>query len=266
MNKPFISVVVTSYNYEDYIKETLASIATQDYDNFEVIIVDDGSKDNSLAVIKEYTEKYANFHLYQHEDGVNKGLIETVKLAVSKANGEYIDFCESDDYWMPNHLSVKAEYMRRHPDIAIVVNDFELVGSDYEAHTYAKNVTRLKKFNGRKMFNCFRRGNTIPTFSVTAVKKEVLAGCDFNSPIPACLDLWLWRQIAKDHKIGFVDVKLSCFRRHEGSYIQKTKDDFERHCDFIKASNDLIFSDNLFCKWGMNLRNEIFRFKKRYRI
>lgn len=266
MKKPFISVIVASYNYEEYIRQTLASLAAQDYDNFEVIIVDDGSKDNSLAVIKEYTGKYANFHLYQHEGGVNKGLAETVKLAVSKANGDYAAFCESDDYWMPQHLSVKAEYMAEHPETAIVVNDFELVGSNFEAHTYAKHVKRLKKYSGRKMFHCFRRGNTIPTFSIAAVKKDILAACNFDSPIRACLDLWLWRQIAKDHKIGFVDEKLSCFRRHEGSYIQRSKDDFNRHCDFIKASNDLIFADSPLKRYWMNWRNAVYRFKKRHHL
>ena len=106
MDKPFISVIVASYNYEAYIRETLDSLVSQDYNAFEVIVVDDGSKDNSCEIIKEYANKYPNFYFYQHDGGVNKGLAETVKLALSKAKGDYVAFCESDDYWTSNHLSV----------------------------------------------------------------------------------------------------------------------------------------------------------------
>ena len=62
--KPFFSVVVASYNYERFLPQTLDSILAQTYKKYEVIIVDDGSKDNSVQLIKKYTEKYKNFHLY----------------------------------------------------------------------------------------------------------------------------------------------------------------------------------------------------------
>lgn len=265
MKKPFISIIVASYNYEQYIGETLSSLATQDFDDFEVIVVDDGSKDNSLSVIGEYVAKYPHFHLYQHDSGLNKGLAETVKLAVEKAQGEYVGFCESDDYWTSNHLSLKVKYMKEHPEVAVIVNDLMLVGSAYEEKTYAKIMSRLRKYSGHKMFKLFRRSNNIPTFSVAAVKRQVLASCDFNPPVRAWLDLWLWRQIAKDYKIGFVDEKLTYFRRHEDSYIRRTDDDYNKHCDFIKSSNALIFKDNNIKRWLADCRNEIFRCKKRFK-
>ena len=81
----FFSVIVASYNYEDYIRETLESLVNQTYKNFEVIVVDDGSSDNSVKVIREYEEKYPCVHLYQHPNGENRGLPETVLLGLTKA-------------------------------------------------------------------------------------------------------------------------------------------------------------------------------------
>lgn len=97
--KPNFSVVVTSYNYAKYLPETLDPILAQTYKNYEVIIVDDGSTDNSLQIIKNYTDKHKNFYLYQHDNGINQGLIESMKLGISKAKGDYIAFLESDDFY-----------------------------------------------------------------------------------------------------------------------------------------------------------------------
>lgn len=95
-----ISIITASYNYENYIKETIESVLNQTYTNWELIIVDDGSKDNSVEVIKSYCEKDSRIKLFQHEGGVNKGLAETIKLGISKAQGEWIAFLESDDKFM----------------------------------------------------------------------------------------------------------------------------------------------------------------------
>ena len=89
-----VSIIVTSYNYEKYIGKTLQSIVNQTYKNYEVIIVDDGSCDNSVEIIRQFTEKYSNFHLYFHEGHKNKGLTESLKLGISKATSDYIAFLE----------------------------------------------------------------------------------------------------------------------------------------------------------------------------
>lgn len=95
----FFSVIVASYNYQDYIRETLDSLVNQTYKNFEVIVVDDGSSDDSVQIIREYEKKYPFVHLYQHANGKNKGLPETLLLGLNKSKGEFIAFCESDDKW-----------------------------------------------------------------------------------------------------------------------------------------------------------------------
>ena len=93
--QPLISVIVASYNYAKYIKETLDSLIRQTNKSFEVIVVDDGSRDQSLPIIEEYANRFKNIKLYTHPGNQNRGLAETVKLGIEKSNGEYIAFCES---------------------------------------------------------------------------------------------------------------------------------------------------------------------------
>ena len=107
-----ISIITTSYNYEEYIKETIESVLAQTYTNWEMIIVDDGSKDNSINTIKEYCEKDKRIKLYQHENGENKGIVESVKLGVEKSTTDWIVFLESDDTICPEYLETKIEVIK----------------------------------------------------------------------------------------------------------------------------------------------------------
>ena len=104
---PLVSIIVTSYNYENYIKETLNSLIGQTYSNIEIIVVDDGSTDNSLHIIKSFVQKDSRIKLFTHPNNQNMGLDKSVKLGVSKARGEWISFCESDDSLQKNYVERK---------------------------------------------------------------------------------------------------------------------------------------------------------------
>ena len=82
--QPLISVIVASYNYAKYIKEPLDSLIRQTNKSFEVIVVDDGSRDQSLPIIEEYANRFKNIKLYTHPSNQNRGLAETVKLGIAK--------------------------------------------------------------------------------------------------------------------------------------------------------------------------------------
>ena len=123
-----VSIVTASYNYETYIKETIESVLAQTYFDWEMIVVDDGSKDNSVEVIKNFAQKDNRIKLYQHEGGANKGLIETVKLGLQKAKGDWIVFLESDDTIEPNYLEEKFKVIENYPNVKFVFNDLNLFG------------------------------------------------------------------------------------------------------------------------------------------
>ena len=101
---PAVSIIIASYNYENYIKETIQSVLNQTFEDWEMIIVDDGSKDNSIEVIKEYCSQDNRIKFFQHENGENKGLIETLKLGIEKASSNWLVFVESDDFIEENYI------------------------------------------------------------------------------------------------------------------------------------------------------------------
>ena len=96
--KELVSIIVPVYNCEKYIKDCLDSIFNQDYENFEVICVDDGSSDNSKNIILRY-EKVKYFYQTNHGQGAARN------LGINKASGEWLTFCDSDDFLEPNFIS-----------------------------------------------------------------------------------------------------------------------------------------------------------------
>ncbi len=224
---PKVSVVVASYNYAHLLRETLDALAAQTYRNFEVLVVDDGSSDESVDIIREYSEKDPRFSLLRHEGGVNKGLPSTVKLGVETATGEFVAFCEADDLWTPDHLEKKIDLLREHwgePDL--IVNDFELFGNAERCREVAgwmeTRAPALANERNRISPLEFRRRNWICTFSICMVRRSVLLACDLLSvPRPANLDWWLWRQICFDNDIWCVHEKLTKWRLHKDSFLMR---------------------------------------------
>ena len=126
-NQPKITVITASYNYENYIAETIESIINQKYQNWELIIADDGSKDNSIKVIQEYCNKDNRIKLVTHKNNANKGLPETVKLALSHATGEYTAFLESDDIWHEDNLQEKVQALEKYPNADFIFNGVNIL-------------------------------------------------------------------------------------------------------------------------------------------
>lgn len=235
-----ISVIVASYNYDKYIKETLDSLIEQTNKHFEIIIVDDGSKDQSLHIIEEYVTRFENIKLYTHPNNQNKGLAESVKLGIEKSKGEYIAFCESDDYWTNNHIEYLQNTIQDHPSANLIVNGIKVINlsnnPEYDAYI-AFSSSFLRKHSGSNIFP-YLNSNYIPTFSAVCVKKEVIRQANFNTPYPAWLDFWLWRQICVFNKVYYIPQELTFWRKHDKSY-DATSDNKDFN-GFIKSSDQYL--------------------------
>lgn len=102
-----ISIIIPNYNRATLIEETLDSIISQTYHNWECLVVDDGSTDNSVAVIKNYTEKDSRFRLFQRPSHYPKGANACRNIGLQKATGDYIIFFDSDDLMVEDHIQKK---------------------------------------------------------------------------------------------------------------------------------------------------------------
>ena len=98
MNDPFISLIIPIYNVREYIEQCLDSVIAQDYENFEILLVDDGSTDGSEAVCDSYADKDPRIKVFHTE---NKGLSCARNIALDAAQGEYISFLDGDDWMEP---------------------------------------------------------------------------------------------------------------------------------------------------------------------
>ena len=114
--KPLISVVMPVYNGEKYLKEAIDSILSQTYKDFEFIILNDGSTDNSLKIIKKYIQKDARVILITRE---NRGLITSLNEGIKKAQGRYIARMDADDISLPTRFKEQVKFMEDNKDISI---------------------------------------------------------------------------------------------------------------------------------------------------
>lgn len=112
MIKPMITVIIPAYNAEAFIAETLLSVINQSWDNYEIILVDDGSSDHTAAIASTFP---AVTVICQE----NRGVAAARNIAIAKARGDYIAFLDADDLWPPQKLSKQIEYMQQYPELGI---------------------------------------------------------------------------------------------------------------------------------------------------
>ena len=111
-----ISVIVPVYNVESYLERCINSLLNQTYSNLEIILIDDGSTDNSLKLIKKFSDPRIRFFVNEK----NSGIAQSTNRGVDESRGEYIALLDDDDEAINNRLALQVEYMEEHPDIAIL--------------------------------------------------------------------------------------------------------------------------------------------------
>jgi glycosyltransferase involved in cell wall biosynthesis len=117
-NQALISVCIPTYNCARFIREAVESVYLQSYENIEIIVVDDGSTDNTHEIVAELQVKYGNTLKYFYKP--NEGLYPSRNYCLEKASGNYIAWLDADDYWLLGKLHAQMEYMQTHPDCLIV--------------------------------------------------------------------------------------------------------------------------------------------------
>ena len=220
-----ISIVMASYNYASIIGEAIESVINQTYKDWELIIVDDGSTDNSVEVIKRYLSDN-RIKLYINEK--NLGLAKTVRKGIQYSTSDWIAFLESDDKFFPNALEEKVKAISKNADI--IFTNLELIGNENLKLLYLHHFENIKTYWKLLINTGFVENfaqyisnvNLIPTFSVVMVKKNLLMKCKFNSLCKSSLDYFLWAQLSL-YKVYYIDKKLTYWRLHDDSYINRDK-------------------------------------------
>lgn len=236
MHYPAVSVVIASYNYGSYLEAAIQSVLDQSWQDFEILVVDDGSTDNSMELANACATRDSRIRVLHHEDGRNHGLSATLQLGIKAAQGDYVAFLESDDLWHQDCLQQRFAMLQSVQDAGVVFNNIDplpMPGSDTD--WFQSYVPRVMREHGRRSTSSNRWfslrtallfENKIPTFSCSMVRRELLSSCTLISPVPRWLDWWLWIQLAEKTTFCFVPEKLTLWRLHAKSYNHRVSSSY----------------------------------------
>jgi glycosyltransferase involved in cell wall biosynthesis len=135
---PKISIVTPSYNQGDFLEETLRSVLEQDYLNLEYIVMDGGSTDGSVDIIRKYADRLAHW-----KSAKDEGQAEAIRAGFARATGEILCWLNSDDTMAPGTLRMVGEFFAAHPDVDLVYGDLNLVDAEGKRLYTARPLLRL---------------------------------------------------------------------------------------------------------------------------
>lgn len=228
-----VSVIIPCFNHEQYIEAAIVSVFKQTYQNFELIVIDDCSSDSSTEIIRRLQRKY-NFIFIKHD--LNLGVSKTLNQGVSIANGNFIAFLSSDDYWHQCKLEKQVAYLLRNSNVVACGTKAQLVDSEnnFISH-FSENLKAGPGVDFQLGFyDFFVRRKTISPSLMFSKNKITLFDDGF---LVEDLKLWLDMTI-DDQKIGVIDEQLLFYRTHEGNTHKKTKQLVEQHLKIIDCFNN----------------------------
>lgn len=204
---PVISVIMPNYNGALLISRSIDSVLLQTFRDLELIVVDDGSKDESVAVVKGCRDKRICLLQQDHE-----GVCAARNRGIGHARGKYIAFLDSDDTWAPTFLERLHEAILRAPDAAIAYCGWQNVGLGGERD----KAFIPPDYETPDKLELWIRNSRWPIHAALTKKDAILAAGGFNPRYPTSEDFLLWLQIVGENKIVRVAEVLAFYYHHEG--------------------------------------------------
>ncbi len=225
-----VSVIIPTYNYAQYLAETLQSVVNQSYTNWECIVVDDGSVDNTEEVVREFINKDSRFSFFKQE---NKGVSHARNIGVKVSKGKYIQFLDGDDLIQPNKLASQVHFLESNPSVDIVYSDVRFFDDmDYSNLRNSLHGNKpddwLPKFkaNGKAIIEYFCRMNFLVINAPLLSKKCVEEAGFFDENMKALEDWDFWMKCAlRNYSFSFHKDKddLALVRVHASSLSKEKK-------------------------------------------
>lgn len=212
---PKISVVTPSFNQGEFIEETIKSVIGQRYPNLEYIIVDGGSTDNSVSIIKKYAKQYPKIIKWISEK--DKGQSDAINKGMKMSTGEILCYLNSDDCFTPKALFYVADFFRSHKDAYWLTGDYKIIdenGKEIQSYIrFYKKILRL--FPYKFMIKIVNFINQPSTFWKREIYNQV-GELNLNYKYNMDYDYWL-RIMKKGYKLYYLNKVISKFRIHKQS-------------------------------------------------
>lgn len=275
MDSPLISVVIPVYNGSNYMREAVESVLAQTYTNYEILLIDDGSKDNTWEIIQEYVQKYPDKIRGFHKE--NGGVSTALNLGIAEMKGEWFAWLSHDDLWLPEKLEKQVAFMNLCPSGGLYYSGYYYInetGDILEAKdgAFFPSSINVAVLLGKNYIN----GITV------LIRKDCLDAVGGFDTQYRCVQDWdLWIKIALKYDIYLLPEKLAKNRLHSsqtGAKIPKKclKEEVELRKKYSRMCNvdevfrskgytpslyDTPFStpkyEKLYLKYGLRVINTI---------
>lgn len=234
MSNPLISIIIPVYNGEKFLRETIESVLNQTYENFELIIVNDGSTDSSKAITSSYKDsRIVSLNLEQ-----NRGVSNARNMGIALSKGEYIAFCDADDLCIPERLQCQLDYLLRHPSVDICGSAYIIFSENCEEELVQPLQTdqEIKEY--------FFKGNCMGQPTIMG-KAAVFRKYQYNPELVASEDYDLWARMSAGGVI-FANLSSPLIRyRAHATQASKTKAMLlDRTAKAVCANYAVIFLDS----------------------
>ncbi|WP_340005280.1 glycosyltransferase [Paenibacillus sp. FSL K6-0276] len=210
---PKVSIIIPSYNHSKFIGEAIDSILSQTYSDFELLIIDDASPDNSVEVIKKYNDPRIRFYGFEK----NQGAVDTLNYGIINSSSDYIALLNSDDYWEIDKLEKQVLYLQEHNEVDCVFSDANFIDETGKVlsktdYFWADAFTQINKSSGHWLNQLFFKLNCFCHPSML-IKKGVYNEVGlYNPSLRQLPDFSMWINVIKKFNIHVMEEKLVNFR------------------------------------------------------
>lgn len=246
-NQPLVSIVIPCYNHENFVQDCIQSVIDQTYENIELIIIDDGSKDHSVERIQKMVQKCKErFVRFEFRSRPNKGLSATLNEAIKWCKGGYFSIIASDDLMIENKTKIQVEYLEDNFNIVAIFGNVNLINDNNEIIKTESYASRFYNFdtillNKHHINACTQMIRTKAIIDVGGYK----AGITIE-------DLYMWLKLSQYGELYVDQQVFSNYRLHEDNSIKKGEfiykgcldviAEYHYHPLFLKAMKKIIWT------------------------
>ena len=207
-----VSVVIPCYNHENFVQDSIQSVIDQTYDNIELIVIDDGSKDNSVLKIQEMIaackERFVKFEFRSRP---NKGLSSTLNEALEWCSGDYFSPLASDDQMLENKTAIQVDFLNRNSSCTAVFGGFQIIDDNSQV---IDTKLGLKKVYDFKKIYLHRHDLPAPTAMMRLNTVKALNNYDPKIKIE---DWYMWLKLSMVGDLIYLPILMSKYRHHENN-------------------------------------------------
>lgn len=232
IDQSLVSVVITTYNHAEFLKDAIDSVLAQSYQPIEVIVVDDGSTDHT----KEVVGQYANIrYVYQR----NAGLSAARNTGIRESAGKFVLFLDADDWLYDEAVETNVKYLITHERWQFVAGFHDKV----DQWKYPiENDTQVAISDNHYVH--FLRGNFIGMHATVMYRKEILRQYQFDESLRACEDYDLYLRISRDHPVGMHDKKIAAYRLHGNNMSSRIPFMLDNVLNVLRRQEKLLRNEN----------------------